>query len=239
MSKRSRERRANAAAEKPYAFQPPVLKPRNLAQANFVEAIHNNDIVFGVGAAGTGKTYVSAFMAAQALENNEIDRIIICRPAIQAADEDLGFLPGGLRDKAEPYLRPMLDAFKTFWRFAPHKFDMYMKFEKIEIAPLAFMRGRTFENCWTLCDEAQNMNEDMMKMLLTRLGENGKIIITGDPDQRDRKDARGFEVAMEKLYDVPGIGIARFGKHDVVRHNTVARILDHWDYVPRVIEAAA
>lgn len=202
-------------------------------------SIEQNDIVFGIGAAGTGKTYVSAFMAAAALEDNIIDRIVICRPAIQAADEDLGFLPGGLRDKAEPYLRPMLDAFKAYWRFAPQKLEMYMKYEKIEIAPLAFMRGRTFENCWTLCDEAQNMNENMMKMLLTRLGENGKIIITGDPDQRDKLDANGFEIAMQKLHDMPGVAINRFSRLDVVRHQTVARILDRWDFNGRPKNAAA
>ncbi len=210
-----------------------------MAQANFMTAIENNDIVFGIGAAGTGKTYVSAFMAAQALEDNLIDRIIICRPAVQAADEDLGYLPGGLRDKAEPYLRPMLDAFKTFWRFAPHKLEAALKFEKIEIAPLAFMRGRTFDNCWPVCDEAQHMNKEMMKMLLTRLGENGKIIITGDPDQRDKKDADGFEVAMEKLGDMPNISINQFTKHDVVRHQTVARILDRWEYNHKPRNAAA
>ena len=202
-------------------------------------AIEENDIVMGIGAAGTGKTYVSAFMAAQALEDNIIDRIVICRPAIQAADEDLGYLPGGLRDKAEPYLRPMLDAFKTFWRFAPHKLDMYLKYEKIEIAPLAFMRGRTFENCWALCDEAQNMNENMMKMLLTRLGENGKLIITGDPEQRDRADARGFEMAMDKLQGIPGVEIVRFSIADVVRHQTVARILDRLEFNHKPRNAAA
>lgn len=236
MSKR--KNRGQRHDQQPVFYHPPELKPRNGAQANFMTAIEENDIVFGIGAAGTGKTYVSAFMAAQALEDNIIDRIVICRPAIQAAGEDLGYLPGGLRDKAEPYLRPMLDAFKTFWRFAPHKLDMYLKYEKIEIAPLAFMRGRTFENCWTLCDEAQNMNENMMKMLLTRLGENGKIIITGDQGQRDNFEADGFEVAMDRLSGVPGVAIVNFSRADVVRHQTVARILDRWDYGHRVSVAA-
>lgn len=207
------------------SFQRKDFKPRNFNQSRMVQSIEENNIIMINGPAGCGKTFVASWLAAQALEDKKINQIIICRPVVQAAEEDLGYLPGTLKDKASPYLRPMLDAFKKFWSMQPGYVDQLLEEEIIEISPLAFMRGRDFSDCWVLCDEAQNMSFEMMKMLLTRLGENGKIIVTGDPDQRDKHSANGFEVAKKVLHGIPKLDFIEFGIEDVVRHRTVQDIL--------------
>jgi phosphate starvation-inducible PhoH-like protein len=209
------------------------LKPRNPLQAEFIKKIQTNHVTFGIGPAGTGKTFIASIMAARALDMGQVDRIILCRPIVQAAGEDLGFLPGTLQEKADPYLRPMMDAFNKYWQANPHtgqgKLSYLLEKEKIEVCPLAFMRGRDFERCWILCDEAQNMNEDMMKMLLTRVGSESRLVITGDPDQKDDHKANGFEKAKERLSDCPSVAFSYFGRQEIVRSEVVRDILNCWE----------
>ncbi len=208
------------------------LKPRNPVQAEFIKKIQINHVNFGIGPAGTGKTFIASTMAARALDMGQVDKIILCRPIVQAAGEDLGFLPGTLQEKADPYLRPMMDAFNKYWANSSYnglgKLAYLLEKEKIEVCPLAFMRGRDFERCWILCDEAQNMNEDMMKMLLTRVGTDSRLVITGDPDQKDDPKANGFEKAKDKLSDCPSVAFTYFGHQEIVRSEVVKDILGRW-----------
>lgn len=202
------------------------LVPRNQAQARYMRDIQQSDITFGIGPAGTGKTFVPAVLAAQMLYDNQVRKIVVCRPAVEACDEKLGFLPGGLNDKMDPYLRPVFDAFHSFWPVSviEHK----RRNMEIEIVPLAYMRGRTFESSFILADEMQNASEDQMIMLLTRMGDNSKMVITGDPEQRDKRTARGFEVAKTKLSQLHGVKFTDFAIDDVVRHPIVGEILNSW-----------
>ena len=236
MSKASRRQRN---AVRTHMVNENHIVPRTPQQAEFVKSIYQNDISFGIGPAGSGKTFLASSLAAKALNKGQIEGIVVCRPIIQAAGEDLGYLPGTLEEKADPYLRPMFDVFKKFWgqneanslkdNRAQGKFEYLLNKGVIEVCPLAFMRGRSFENKWILCDEAQNMSPDMMKMLLTRLGEGSKIIVTGDPRQKDISSANGFDVAYKKLRSCDSVGFTHFGLEDVVRHNTVKSVLDCWD----------
>lgn len=203
------------------------LLPRNEQQEQYINAIKKNDIVFGIGPAGTGKTFIAASLAAEAYERGQISKIMICRPIVEAAGEQLGFLPGDLNEKCDPYLRPIFDAFEAYWDTA--EIQSKMRNKVIEISPLAYMRGRTFVNAFVVADEAQNANTDQMMMLLTRLGPGSKIVITGDLTQRDKKDARGIEDARKYLSSCPKIEFASFGMEDIVRHQTVAEILKRWD----------
>lgn len=204
------------------------IKPKTLGQRSYIEKIRNNDIVFGIGPAGTGKTYLAVAMAVRAFKAGEVDRIILTRPAVEAG-ESLGFLPGDLQDKVDPYLRPLYDGL-----FDILGFDTYQNLlEKglIEVAPLAYMRGRTLDRSFVILDEAQNTTHEQMKMFLTRLGFGSKAIITGDKTQVDlpRGKKSGIRAADHILRNVEGIAFMEFSSIDVVRHPLVQRIIDAYD----------
>lgn len=204
------------------------IKPKTLGQKRYVDGIKNNDIVFGIGPAGTGKTYLAMAMAVNAFKNKEVNRIILTRPAVEAG-ESLGFLPGDLQEKVDPYLRPIYDAL-----FDILGFDTYLKLmEKglIEVAPLAYMRGRTLDSAYVILDEAQNTTNEQMKMFLTRLGFGSKAIITGDVTQIDLPRGRtsGLVTASKILAEVDGIDIVHLTKYDIVRHPLVQKIIEAYD----------
>lgn len=197
-------------------------------QSVYLEAIQKYDLVFGVGPAGTGKTYLATAYAASELEAGNIDRIILTRPAVEAG-ERLGFLPGDMKEKVDPYLRPIYDA--LYDMMGPERVTKALESGAIEIAPLAFMRGRTLRNAIVLIDEAQNTTTMQMKMALTRLGEGSKIIVTGDPSQIDLPGGQisGLKDAVSVLKDVPEVAIIQFTNKDVVRHKLVGKIVDAYD----------
>ena len=202
------------------------IHPLNRSQRTYLREINNNDITFGTGAAGTGKTYVATKMAMQYLTEGLVDRIVICRPAVNAGGEQIGFLPGGIQDKMDPYIRPIMDTFMEYW--SKQAIVDYMGRGTIEIVPLAYMRGRTFTRTFIVADEMQNSTSDQLLMLLTRLGDNSKMIITGDPVQSDLNGSSCFHVAKSILTSVDTIGFVEFSHSDVVRHPTVKKILDAW-----------
>ncbi len=205
-----------------------VVKARTPAQSNYMRALEKVDLVFGVGPAGTGKTYLAVAYAAHCLERGLVERIILSRPAVEAG-ERLGFLPGDMREKVDPYLRPLYDALYDV--LPPEKVERDLETGVIEIAPLAFMRGRTLANAYVILDEAQNTTSMQMKMFLTRLGENSKMTVTGDPSQVDLPFGMtsGLEEAISLLGGVAGIEAIRFTGADVVRRDLVARIVDAYD----------
>lgn len=214
------------------------LHGRTPRQVEYLVNIQSHDITFGIGPAGTGKTYLAVASAVDAFERELVERIILTRPAVEAG-ERLGFLPGDLAQKVDPYLRPLYDALYDLMGF-----DRVSKlFERgsIEIAPLAFMRGRTLNHAFIILDEAQNTSPEQMKMFLTRIGIGGRAVITGDPSQADlpRGQKSGLREASEILTDVRGIAFTRFGKEDVVRHPLVARIVEAYDKAQIAKEAAA
>lgn len=200
------------------------IKPRTFNQRKLVDAMLKNDMVFAIGPAGTGKTYTAVAMAVRALKNKEVKRIVLTRPAVEAG-ENLGFLPGDLKEKLDPYLQPLYDA--LFDMIPAEKLHEYMENRVIEIAPLAFMRGRTLDKCFVILDEAQNATEVQMKMFLTRMGMSAKFAITGDMSQVDLplKQKSGLGIAVDKLKNVEGIGIVRLNQNDVVRHQIVKDII--------------
>lgn len=200
------------------------IRPKTLGQKRYVDSIRKNEIVFGIGPAGTGKTYIAMAMAIDAFKNKEVDRIILTRPAVEAG-ESLGFLPGDLQEKVDPYLRPVYDA--LFDILGPESYIQYMEKGLIEIAPLAYMRGRTLESAYVILDEAQNTTDEQMKMFLTRIGFGSKAIITGDITQTDlpRGKNSGLRTANEILSDVEGIGMQRLSIKDIVRHPLVQKIV--------------
>ena len=205
-----------------------AIKPKTLGQKMYIEKIYNNDIVFGIGPAGTGKTYLAMATAVKAFRNNEVDRIILTRPAVEAG-ENLGFLPGDLQEKIDPYLRPLYDAL-----FDIFGYENYLKLVDrglIEVAPLAYMRGRTLENAYIILDEAQNTTNEQMKMFLTRLGYGSKAIITGDITQVDlpRGKSSGLAQASKILKNVKGLDFMYFTSSDIVRHPLVQRIIDAYE----------
>jgi len=202
-----------------------VIKSKTVGQKKYVDAIKKNTIAFGEGPAGTGKTYLAVAMAASAYKNKEVDRIILTRPAVEAG-EKLGFLPGDLQEKVNPYLRPLYDALQEMFGF--ENYQKLMERGAIEIAPLAYMRGRTLNNAFVILDEAQNTTGEQMKMFLTRLGEGSKMVITGDLSQVDLPPERksGLRHAMTVLKDVEGIAIKRLTQKDVVRHSLVQKIVE-------------
>lgn len=204
------------------------IQPKTLGQKEYIKLIQNNDITFGIGPAGTGKTYLAVAMAVKAFKKDEVSRIILTRPAVEAG-ESLGFLPGDLKDKVDPYLRPLYDA--LFDMIGPDKFNKYLERGTIEVAPLAFMRGRTLDNAFIILDEAQNTTPEQMKMFLTRLGFGSKAVVTGDTTQTDLPDKKksGLVQAMRILKDVPGIGSITLSDRDVVRHELVQRIIRAYD----------
>lgn len=202
-----------------------VIKPKTPNQKKLVEAIHRKDLVFALGPAGTGKTYISVALAVKALKNKEVKKIIITRPAVEAG-ETLGFLPGDLKEKIDPYLRPVYDALDDMIPF--EKLKYYQENRIIEIAPLAYMRGRTLNDAFILLDEAQNTNPMQIKMFLTRMGPNSKVIINGDLSQIDlpKHTRSGLHEAIHILKDVDGISFVHFSSKDVIRHKIVKDIID-------------
>ncbi len=205
-----------------------IVKPKTLGQKKYVDAIRDNTIVIGVGPAGTGKTYLAVAMAVKAFRNHEVNKIILTRPAVEAG-EKLGFLPGDLQDKVDPYLRPLYDA--LFEMLGPDTFAKQQERGCIEVAPLAYMRGRTLDDAFIILDEAQNTTPEQMKMFLTRLGFNSKIVITGDITQIDLPDAKssGLIQATKVLKDVDDIFINTFNESDVVRHRLVQDIIKAYE----------
>ncbi len=205
-----------------------TISPKSLAQKFYVEAIRNSDIVFGIGPAGTGKTYLAMAMAVEALLNDEISRIIMVRPAVEAG-ERLGFLPGDLEEKVNPYLRPLYDALYDMLPF--ERVARLLERGVIEVAPLAFMRGRTLNDAFIILDEAQNTTSSQMKMFLTRIGFGSKAVVTGDITQIDLEDKSksGLVEARRLLKHIPGITFAMFSKKDVVRHPLVKRIIQAYE----------
>lgn len=205
-----------------------VVKAKTLGQKKYVDAIAKNTIVMGVGPAGTGKTYLAVAMAVKAFKAHEINKIILTRPAVEAG-EKLGFLPGDLQNKVDPYLRPLYDA--LFDMFGAESFAKHMERGSIEVAPLAYMRGRTLDDSFIILDEAQNTTREQIKMFLTRLGFNSKMVITGDITQIDLPDSRksGLIDAMHILKNVDDICIARFTEKDVVRHKLVQDIIKAYE----------
>lgn len=205
-----------------------VIKPKTQNQRTLVEAVHNNDLVFAIGPAGSGKTFISVAMAVRALKNKEVQKIIITRPAVEAG-ENLGFLPGDLKEKIDPYLRPIYDALGEM--IPSEKLKFYQENNIIEIAPLAYMRGRTLNNAFVLLDEAQNTTSMQMKMFLTRMGPNSKVIVTGDKSQVDlpRHQHSGLAEAVRLLSKVKGIATVELDTKDVVRHKLVKEIINAYD----------
>ena len=204
------------------------VSPKTLGQKEYINLINNNDITFGIGPAGTGKTYLAVAMAVKAFKRDEVSRIILTRPAVEAG-ENLGFLPGDLKDKVDPYLRPLYDA--LFDMLGADRFNKYLERGLIEVAPLAFMRGRTLDNAFIILDEAQNTTKEQMKMFLTRLGFGSKAVVTGDLTQTDLPDNKrsGLLHAREVLKGVEGIGSITLTEKDVVRHALVQRIIVAYD----------
>ncbi|WP_394024444.1 PhoH family protein [Anaerococcus martiniensis] len=205
-----------------------AIKPKTLGQQAYIEKIKNNDVVFGIGPAGTGKTYLAVAMAVRSFKQGEVNRIILTRPAVEAG-ESLGFLPGDLQDKVDPYLRPLYDGLFEILGF--ETYQGLVEKGLIEVAPLAYMRGRTLDNAFVILDEAQNTTSEQMKMFLTRLGYGSKAIITGDKTQVDlpRGKNSGLRTAERILKDVKGIEFQNFTSVDVVRHPLVQRIIDAYD----------
>ncbi len=214
-----------------YGVNGKPISGRTPNQQLLVDTFIKNDLTFALGPAGTGKTYVAIALAVRALKNREVRKIILSRPAVEAG-EKLGFLPGDMKDKIDPYLQPLYDALEDM--IPAVKLKEYMETNVIQIAPLAFMRGRTLNDAVIVLDEAQNTTTHQLKMFLTRLGMNAKMIITGDVTQIDlpRSTASGLVQALKVLHDVPGIGRVEFGKKDIVRHQLVQRIVaayEKWD----------
>jgi len=205
-----------------------LIRAKTLNQRVIVESITKNDIVFAIGPAGTGKTYTSVALAVRALKEKQVRRIVLCRPAVEAG-ENLGFLPGGLRDKIDPYLRPLYDSLEEM--IDQEKLEGYMFKNIIEIAPLAYMRGRTLNNAFVILDEAQNATRTQLKMFLTRLGVNSRAIITGDVTQTDLPTSKesGLMRIQEILDGITGIGFVHMNEHDVVRHKLIRDIIKAYD----------
>lgn len=220
-----------------HTIQGKPVKPKTFGQKKYVEAIQNNKIVFGIGPAGTGKTYLAMAMAITAFRNDEVSRIILTRPAIEAG-EKLGFLPGDLQSKIDPYLRPLYDA--LYQIMGPENFQRNMEKGLIEVAPLAYMRGRTLDNAFIILDEAQNTTPAQMKMFLTRIGFDSKVIVTGDSTQKDlpADQKSGLEVAKEVLQGIEDIAFCELTGADVVRHPLVQKIVQAYDAYEKKTEKA-
>ena len=205
-----------------------IIKAKTVNQQRLVEISSENDLVFAVGPAGTGKTYTAVALAVNALKNREVRRIVMTRPAVEAG-ENLGFLPGDLKEKLDPYLQPLYDALRDM--LPKEKLDFYLENKTIEIAPLAFMRGRTLDDAYVILDESQNTTTSQMKMFLTRMGENSRFIITGDPTQIDlpKHQKSGLKEVLIKLKDIKGIGIVELDGRDVLRHPLVKKIINAYE----------
>ncbi len=204
------------------------IRAKTLGQKRYLDEMKSKDIVFGIGPAGTGKTYLAMAMAVKAFKNKEVNRIILTRPAVEAG-ENLGFLPGDLQMKVDPYLRPLYDA--LFEILGHEQYNKYVEKGLIEVAPLAYMRGRTLDSAYIILDEAQNTTNEQMKMFLTRMGYGSKAVITGDITQIDlpRGKQSGLKKVLKILKNVKGIGITYLGKNDIVRHPLIQRIIEAYD----------
>jgi phosphate starvation-inducible PhoH-like protein len=215
-------------AGKQRSFGKRQVQPKSMNQRRYLDAIENSDMVFGIGPAGTGKTYLAVAMAVSALNNKKVNRIILARPAVEAG-ERLGFLPGTLQEKVDPYLRPLYDALYDL--MDAERVDRYLEKNVIEIAPIAFMRGRTLNDSFIILDEAQNTTAEQMKMFVTRMGFNSKTVVTGDITQIDLPNTRksGLLEAMDVLRNVEGLCFNFFTEEDVVRHHLVQRIVRAYD----------
>ena len=202
-----------------------VIKARSVNQQKLLESAKNNDMIFAIGPAGTGKTYTGVALAVRALKNKQVKRIILTRPAVEAG-ENLGFLPGDLKEKLDPYMQPLYDALRDM--IPAEKLNSHIEKGTIQIAPLAFMRGRTLDNAFVILDEGQNTTHAQMKMFLTRMGRNAKFMITGDPGQIDlpRRVISGLKEALLILKETQGIGIVTLDEKDVIRHNLVKKVID-------------
>ena len=205
-----------------------IIRPRTIGQKNYIDEIKNNTIVLGIGPAGTGKTYLAVAMAVKAFREHKIKKIILTRPAVEAG-EKLGFLPGDMQDKVDPYLRPLYDA--LFDMFGGESFSRYMEKGIIEVAPLAYMRGRTLDNAFIILDEAQNTTPAQMKMFLTRIGFGSKVVVTGDASQKDLAPSAvsGLDVAMKVLNKIEDISFCHLTSKDVVRHPLVQKIVKAYE----------
>ena len=227
ITKSDTELETSAESHKPilHGVSGRIIKARTLNQRKIIDSVNNNDMVFAIGPAGTGKTYTGIALAVKALKNKNVKRIILTRPAIEAG-ENLGFLPGDLKEKLDPYMQPLYDSLKDM--IPSEKLKKYMEDEVIQIAPLAFMRGRTLDNAFVILDEGQNTTHSQMKMFLTRMGKNAKFIITGDPGQVDlpRNAISGIKEAILILKNTPGVGIVHLDESDVIRNKLVKKIVD-------------
>jgi len=208
-----------------YGINAQPIKARTVNQRKLVEEHYKNDLVFAIGPAGTGKTYTAIALAVKAFKEKQVKRIILTRPAVEAG-ENLGFLPGDMKEKLDPYLQPLYDALRDM--FHPKKLAEFIEEGIIEIAPLAYMRGRTLDNAFVILDEAQNTTINQLKMFLTRMGKNAKFIVTGDITQIDlpTKQKSGLVKGMDILKDVKGISMIRFDQRDIIRHNLVKSIVE-------------
>jgi phosphate starvation-inducible protein PhoH and related proteins len=218
------------------SFGKKVLAPKTVNQRRYVDAIEHHDLTFGIGPAGTGKTYLAVAMAVSAFLSKRVSRIVLTRPALEAG-EHLGFLPGTLQEKVDPYLRPLYDA--LFDMMDAEKVEKLLERNTIEIAPLAFMRGRTLNDCFIILDEAQNTSVEQMKMVLTRLGFNSRMVVTGDQTQMDLPSGKrsGLLEAVEVLRGVEGVAFVNFDQSDVVRHSLVQRIVRAYERYNEMIGA--
>lgn len=207
-----------------------MVRARTENQKKLVSIVKDNDLVFALGPSGTGKTYTAVALAVKALKNKEVRKIILTRPAVEAG-ENLGFLPGDLKEKLDPYLQPLFDALRDM--IPPEKLKYYMENGVIQIAPLAYMRGRTLDNAWVILDEAQNATRNQMKMFLTRMGQSAKFLITGDMSQVDlpKNQQSGLFEAYSILKNVKGIGMIEFDRGDVIRHKLVKKVLEAYEKI--------
>src|SRR5579884_800273 len=228
--------RALVASGRQRSFGKKVLAPKTVTQRRYLEAIERNDLVFGVGPAGTGKTYLAVAMAVSALMSKRVSRIILTRPAVEAG-ERLGFLPGTLQEKVDPYLRPLYDA--LYDMLEAEKIDKLLERNTIEVAPIAFMRGRTLNDSFIIMDEAQNSTPEQMKMILTRQGFNSKMVVTGDPTQIDLPGGlrSGLVEVIDVLRGIEGISFVQFDERDVVRHSLVQKIVKAYERYNEIIGA--
>jgi phosphate starvation-inducible PhoH-like protein len=210
-----------------------LIKAQTANQRKMVELMRKNDMVFAIGPAGTGKTYTGVALAVQALKNKEVKRIILTRPAVEAG-ENLGFLPGDLKEKLDPYMQPLYDALRDM--IAAERLEQYIENGTIQIAPLAFMRGRTLDNAFVILDEGQNTTHAQMKMFLTRMGKNAKFLLTGDPGQIDlpRRTISGLKEALLILKDTEGVGMVYLDDKDVIRHKLVKKIIAAYKNIENV-----
>jgi phosphate starvation-inducible protein PhoH and related proteins len=202
------------------------IKPLNAAQEDYMKAIFGHAVTFGVGPAGTGKTWLAAMLAAKAFDDGDIEKIIVTRPAVEAG-ESLGFLPGEENEKYEPYFRPVRDALEEY--LGTGALEYHLKSGNIEARPLAYLRGATFKNCWVILDEAQNTTPSQMKMFLTRIGKNAKIIVNGDPRQKDIPGESGLVDALKRLKGLGGCAFVQFGSQDIVRSGMCQAIANRYE----------